>query len=255
MSGIISLQSGLPWFPVDQTNDILGTGEINNSIDSAIQTWNYIGAALGLYSRSGHHSFPRRSRRHDVCGTAATAPYAPGSQLATLALAALANFGCYLQNGGILTPPAFGTIGTGTRNIFHVLPYYNVDMSVAKDWRFKERYGVQFRAEFFNVFNRADYAIPAAGGAESTPERAIASSAAPVPPPTYRWQQSRARLGRPASHPVRPEADLVKGFLNSETISAGGTWRVRSLLLFFVLVSARALRKPRRTERCHKPAK
>jgi hypothetical protein len=42
-------------------------------------------------------------------------------------------------------------------------------MSVTKDWHIKERYGAQFRVEFFNVFNRANYGAPGsnptAGGA------------------------------------------------------------------------------------------
>jgi hypothetical protein len=33
---------------------------------------------------------------------------------------------------------------------------------VAKDWKFRERYSAQFRAEFFNLFNRADFANPKA---------------------------------------------------------------------------------------------
>ena len=30
-----------------------------------------------------------------------------------------------------------------------------------KIWKVKERYSAQFRAEFFNLFNRADFPIPA----------------------------------------------------------------------------------------------
>jgi hypothetical protein len=30
----------------------------------------------------------------------------------------------------------------------------NVDFSVNKNWRIGERYGVQFRTEIFNLFNR-----------------------------------------------------------------------------------------------------
>ena len=38
----------------------------------------------------------------------------------------LANFGCYVQNGGILTPPAYGTIGDSGRDLFRNRPYYNI---------------------------------------------------------------------------------------------------------------------------------
>jgi hypothetical protein len=96
--------------------------------------------------------------------SAAQAPYVPGSTNAQLAVAALNNFGCYVAKGGtavpgggILTPPAFGTIGDASRNIFRGPNYYNVDLSIGKIWKFKERYSAQFRAEFFNLFNRADF--------------------------------------------------------------------------------------------------
>ena len=77
-----------------------------------------------------------------------------------LALAALANAACYMQNGGILTPPAYGTVGNASRGIFSGPSYTNVDFSVAKVWKFKERYSAQFRTEFFNLFDHADFAAP-----------------------------------------------------------------------------------------------
>ena len=93
--------------------------------------------------------------------TAATAPYAGNAQLQGLALASLNNIGCYITpKGGILTPPAYGTIGNANRNIFRASPYHNVDFSMAQDWKFKERYDAQFRVEFFNVFNWVDLAGP-----------------------------------------------------------------------------------------------
>jgi hypothetical protein len=67
------------------------------------------------------------------------------------------NLACYVQNGGVLTPPAYGTVGNVARNLFRYPNYYNVDLSIAKDRKFKERYRAQFRVEFFNLFNRADF--------------------------------------------------------------------------------------------------
>ena len=69
-----------------------------------------------------------------------------------------------------MTPPAYGTIGNEGRNNFRSPAYINVDLSIGKNWKFKERYSADFRAEFFNLFNRADYAPtpvvtdPSAGG-------------------------------------------------------------------------------------------
>jgi hypothetical protein len=38
-----------------------------------------------------------------------------------------------------------------------------VDFSIFKDFKFKERFGAQFRAEFFNVFNHPTVANPYGG--------------------------------------------------------------------------------------------
>jgi hypothetical protein len=46
LSGILTMQSGMPWSPIDATsNDLLGTGEFNAqpNIGGAYQAWNYGG--------------------------------------------------------------------------------------------------------------------------------------------------------------------------------------------------------------------
>jgi hypothetical protein len=162
ISSIVTLQGGLPWYPVDLTNDLTGTGEVNAG---AAQTWNYAGPRSAFTSGpTGIPCFGPASGCTTAipqsCVTAAEAPYAGNNTQQQLAVAALDNFGCYEQNGGILTPPAFGTIGNANRNIFRAPAYYNWDFSVAKEWKFKERFSAQFRVEFFNFLNRADFPIP-----------------------------------------------------------------------------------------------
>jgi hypothetical protein len=172
ISGILVAQGGLPWFPNSaKSKDIVGTGEFNSNpnIGGALQLWNYTGPFSAFTSGppqvvngklvSGVPKFTGAAATA-TCGAAATAPYAGNATLSSLALASLSDLGCYAQNGGILTPPAYGTEGNAGRNIFRSPAYYNVDMSVAKLWTFKERYSAQFRAEFFNLFNRADFPIP-----------------------------------------------------------------------------------------------
>ena len=53
--------------------------------------------------------------------------------------------------------PAPGQLGTLGRGAVRGKPITNIDFSMAKNWRFHERYGFQFRAEFFNVFNHANF--------------------------------------------------------------------------------------------------
>jgi hypothetical protein len=163
ISSIVTLQTGQPWWPVDQQSDILGTGEFSTQVSAAETMWNYSGPHSAF--ESGVSAIPKFTNKTTItaqteCLTAAQAPYAGNANLMGLAAAALANFGCYAQNGGFLTPPAFGTIGNSGKNIFRTRPYYNWDFSVSKDWKFKERFGAQFRAEFFNVMNSTNYAGP-----------------------------------------------------------------------------------------------
>ncbi|PYU74476.1 MAG: hypothetical protein DMG49_04600 [Acidobacteria bacterium] len=46
------------------------------------------------------------------------------------------------------------------RNIFRDAGFKNVDFSVFKNFKFTERFNAQFRAEFFNLFNRPILANP-----------------------------------------------------------------------------------------------
>ena len=171
VSGILTLQGGIPWTAGDGNDDLDGTGMVTDSVS---ENWNYFGPTSAF--TAGTTAIPCFSAVSKgvpiisgctpyvggvppaVCASAAAAPYAAGSQNAALALASLTNLGCYVRGGGVLTPAAYGTIGNANRNIFRGPHYYNADFSVAKIWKFKERYSAQFRAEFFNIFNLADFA-------------------------------------------------------------------------------------------------
>ncbi len=86
----------------------------------------------------------------------------------------------YLHTPGdpvaIINPAAFaipapGTFGNLKRGDVRGPGISNIDFSVAKNWKVKERYGIQFRTEMFNVFNhtnfRAHNASTAGGGIEN----------------------------------------------------------------------------------------
>jgi len=60
-------------------------------------------------------------------------------------------------NPAAFATPAAGQLGTLGKGAVRGVPIMNIDFSMAKNWRFKERYGFQFRAEFFNVFNHANF--------------------------------------------------------------------------------------------------
>ncbi|HSK62718.1 MAG TPA: hypothetical protein VK893_02720, partial [Pyrinomonadaceae bacterium] len=62
----------------------------------------------------------------------------------------------HLNPAAFATPAAgqFGTLGKGA---VRGKPITTIDFSVGKNWRFDERYGIQFRAEFFNLLNHTNF--------------------------------------------------------------------------------------------------
>jgi hypothetical protein len=61
-------------------------------------------------------------------------------------------------NPAAFSLPGVGQLGSLGRGSIRGKPITNVDFSIVKNWRFKERYGLQFRAEMFNAFNHANFA-------------------------------------------------------------------------------------------------
>jgi hypothetical protein len=60
-------------------------------------------------------------------------------------------------NPAAFARPAPGQLGTLGKGAVRGTPISTVDFSVAKNWRFQERYGFQFRAEFFNLLNHTNF--------------------------------------------------------------------------------------------------
>ncbi len=60
-------------------------------------------------------------------------------------------------NPAAFARPAPGQIGTLGKGSVRGKAITNIDFSMAKNWRYKERYGFQFRAEFFNVLNHPNF--------------------------------------------------------------------------------------------------
>ncbi|HJQ70996.1 MAG TPA: carboxypeptidase regulatory-like domain-containing protein [Blastocatellia bacterium] len=60
----------------------------------------------------------------------------------------------YYINPLAFLPTAVGEIGNSGRAPFRFENVYETDLNIAKNWRWAERYRVQLRAEFFNVFNK-----------------------------------------------------------------------------------------------------
>ncbi len=169
INSILTMQSGLPWGVNDTSSDFSGTGEIGGQASGGEQ-WNF-------YGNTG--DFKTSKSLISTNGGDGGIPYFPGTSNATclskaraigsLAVASLANLGCYAAGGSVLIPPAFGSYGTLGPNVFRSLPYYNLDFSITKAWTWRERFKAQFRAEFFNVLNHPNISNPFGGpGGDNT---------------------------------------------------------------------------------------
>ncbi len=64
--------------------------------------------------------------------------------------------------------PQLGQEGTANRRFFHGPGFNNTDLSLYKSVRISERFGVDIRAEFFNVFNHTQFMNPTGNLASST---------------------------------------------------------------------------------------
>jgi len=74
-------------------------------------------------------------------------------------------FSNWSPSSGYLNPAAFsqpadGTFGDLGRNAIYGPGFHNLDFSATKDFRLREPLLLQFRAEFFNLFNHPNFALP-----------------------------------------------------------------------------------------------
>jgi Carboxypeptidase regulatory-like domain len=63
-------------------------------------------------------------------------------------------------NTSLFSPSAIGQEGTANRRFFHGPGINNWDMALVKDTTLTERMKLEFRAEFFNLFNHAQFLTP-----------------------------------------------------------------------------------------------
>jgi hypothetical protein len=149
---IVSLYSAQPWGPMDTSDNISGHSE-------GVDRWDFVGNPNDFKSGPPNAAgvtipYFLPGSTPAVCNNAANTP---------ALLTSLNTFGCYAKGNSAMIPPASGTFGTMGRNTFRDSGFRNWDFSVAKNWKFGERFGAQFRAEFFNVLNHPNFANPFGG--------------------------------------------------------------------------------------------
>jgi Carboxypeptidase regulatory-like domain/TonB dependent receptor-like, beta-barrel len=163
LNSIITMQTGQPWQVNDQANNFSGTG------DNA-DRWDFFGNPSDFHSDGPRGipfcTGPANCSQTDAFGNTVVAFSAAQSAAmwancvshAPDPAGTLAAAGCYVQGNSVLVPPALGTFGNMGRNIFRDNGFHNVDLSIAKSFKFGERLRAQFRAEMFNVFNHPEFA-------------------------------------------------------------------------------------------------
>jgi len=181
INSIVTYATAQPWQTYDNTGDFSGTNELadrwnisGNPADfpsgkssipfcapltpgTAFAAGNVGCTVTGIY---GAVTTPATAAQFNGCTSHSASSGAVGTPLAV--------GGCYVSANGnsYLTPPALGTFGDMGRNIFRDSGFKNWDMSIFKNFTFKERYGIQARWEVFNILNHPLAANPS--GASSS---------------------------------------------------------------------------------------
>jgi hypothetical protein len=161
LNTITTVASAQPFGVMDAGTDVSLTGELNDRWDFFGNPKDFKSTTVGIpfFPGNGDPTSPTPTGNPSCDGKSlAMDGGAPGP-----AIAALASFGCYAKGSSYMIPPAFGTFGTMGRNIFRDTGFKNVDFSVAKNFKWGERFGAQFRIEFFNILNHPNFANPFGG--------------------------------------------------------------------------------------------
>jgi hypothetical protein len=162
INSIVSLQGPQPWSMVDRSYNFSGAG------DNA-DRWDFFGNPSDFKSTTESIPFcdfsgktVKCTTQSGVSGIVSTRPSSLADQCTAVApdLSTLKEGGCYVSGKSVMVPPKRGTFGTMGRNIFRDSGFKNWDLSVFKNFAFKERYNAQFRVEFFNVLNHPLIANP-----------------------------------------------------------------------------------------------
>jgi hypothetical protein len=170
INSIVTIETGAVWGVNDQSgNDFSGTGEAGNALGSIGEQW--------VFSGNPADFTPVHGWTDTNGGTGGVPYFGPGdpfftatdpcttkaAALGPTAVTNLQSTGCFAVGNSVLVPQANGTLGTNNRNIFRDQGFKNLDMSVTKAFKFKERLSAEFKAEIFNVFNHPTFANPYGG--------------------------------------------------------------------------------------------
>ena len=173
INSIATLQSGQPWLVDDLSSNFSGTFELADRWDFFGNPADFTSGPTGLPHCSGAFETPGAVTcvQFPAFGIGQPIPLS-GAATASAQQTCLADArsvktldagGCYIKGKSVMVPPAPNTFGTMGRNIFRDSGFRDWDLSVMKNFKYRERLNAQFRAEFFNVLNHPNFANPYGG--------------------------------------------------------------------------------------------
>jgi hypothetical protein len=161
LNTITTIESPQFWGPIDEGTDAAGVGPLPTSppANEPIR-WSFYGQTSDFKSQKGTGIPYFSGATNATCAAQALAVDGGSAGAST---ASLNLFGCYANGSSIMLPPPLGQFGNMNRNMFPDTGFRNFDFSVAKNFHFAETMRLQFRAEFFNLFNHPNFANPYGG--------------------------------------------------------------------------------------------
>ncbi len=167
MNTILNIQSSQPWNVLDSSNNFSGSGDSNDRWDFFGSSSNFrvSESSIPFCSFSGPASTATLvgcTTTNNSTGVTTALPASLAQQCLAVApdLNTLGAGGCFVDGKSVMVPPVAGTFGTMGRNLFRDRGFQNMDFSIFKGFKFTERFGAEFRAEFFNVFNHPTLSNP-----------------------------------------------------------------------------------------------
>ena len=187
VNGILTVATGQPWLVDDSTDNFSNTSEFTDRWDFFGNPSDFLSSAESIPFCTGFNpanindlSKVTCTEQSGVSGLVTTLPSSLGAKCVAVApdintLAGNPAFptatgptailpgGCYVKGNSVMVPPVFGTFGTMGRGLFRDPGFRNLDFSVFKDFKWKERFGAEFRVELFNILNHPNLANPYGG--------------------------------------------------------------------------------------------
>jgi len=143
--------NGKPWLNSGPVKYILGNWQVNGVMSA------YTGVPFTVTAPGASLNAPSNTQTADQVNPVVAQPGLIGSD------------GRYYDITAFASPTTPGRFGTSGRNILRNPGMWNTDLSLFKNIPFKERYNIQFRAEFFNLPNTSHF------GADNSRSGAFAS--------------------------------------------------------------------------------